>query len=58
MNPSLSVQERQTSDVEDQIVPLFVVTFFASLVSSVLRLNLIGSSSDGTNMNEILNRVK
>ena len=37
--------ERQSSDVNDQILPLFLVTFAASTVWNLLTMNLIAGGS-------------
>ena len=38
------VDERQDGDVSDQILPVFMIAFFASLVNSLLTMNMATSS--------------
>ena len=37
--------DRQSSDVSDQIIPVFLIAFFASLVNSLLMMNLNTAAS-------------
>ena len=39
------VDERQDGDVSDQILPVFVIAFFASLVNSLLTMNMMSTST-------------
>jgi len=39
------VDERQDGDVSDQIVPVFIIAFFASLVNSLLAMNKASTTS-------------
>ena len=41
------VDERKDGDVSDQIVPVFMIAFFASLVNSLLTMNMMASTSTG-----------
>ena len=39
--------ERQSTDVSDQIVPVFAIAFFASLVNSLLFMNSATTTAEG-----------
>ena len=49
--------ERQSTDVSDQIVPVFAIAFFASLVNSLLFMNSATTTAEGK-MDDLITHIR